>query len=212
MDRSTIHDSSRPIWVNMVESPPIEQIPSKYKLKVKYGGIFKLSKNSSQKRYCFGFEKCIKMDTSSYNLKELYDDVKKNYPSMSDLVLSIHFVDKHATEKSFIELNYNETFLVMLNMYEKEKEITIYATKNNNSGTTNIQQSGQDELIGETHGQDEAIGEPRIQDEEIGEPRIQDEAIGEPHGEKLLADLDYWKVNAETFQSLLTDNEDELFR
>ncbi|GJQ94420.1 hypothetical protein Tco_0005559 [Tanacetum coccineum] len=98
MDHSTIHDSSRPVWANMVESPPIEPIPSKYKLKVKYGGIFKLSKNSSGKRYCFGFQKCIKMDTSSYNLKELYDDVKKNYPSTSDLVLSIHFVDNGQDE------------------------------------------------------------------------------------------------------------------
>lgn len=63
------------------------------------------------------------MDTSSYNLDELYDDVKKNYPTTSDLVLSIHFVDKYTTEKSFIELDSNETFMVMLNMYEKEKEI-----------------------------------------------------------------------------------------
>ena len=80
------------------------------------------------------------MDTSSYNLDELYDDVKKNYPTMSDLVFSIHFIDKHATEKSFIELDSNETFMAMISMYEKEKQITIYATTNNDSGTTNIQQ------------------------------------------------------------------------
>jgi hypothetical protein len=54
--------------------------------------------------------------------------------------LSIHFVDKYATEKSFIELDSNETFMAMISMYEKEKQITIYATTNNDSGKTNIQQ------------------------------------------------------------------------
>ncbi|PWA56031.1 transposase, MuDR, MULE transposase domain protein [Artemisia annua] len=202
MDHSPIHDSPRPTWMSMVESPPIEQIPSKYKLKIKYGGIFKLSKNSSGKRYCFGFQKCINMDTSSYNLDELYDDVKKNYPTTSNLVLSIHFVDKYATEKSFIELDSNETFMAMISMYEKEKQITIYASTNNDSDTTNIQQSGQDEAIGEPHGQDE----------DIGEPQSQDETIGEPHSEKPFDDLDYCDDNEESYQSLhSTDNEDELF-
>ncbi|GJU96686.1 transposase, MuDR, MULE transposase domain protein [Tanacetum coccineum] len=85
------------------------------------------------------------MDTNSYNLDGLYDDVKKNYASTSDLVLSIHFVDKYATKKSFIELDSNETFMAMLNIV-------------------------QDEAIGEPHVQDEAIGKPHDQDEAPRDP------------------------------------------
>ncbi|GJR34719.1 transposase, MuDR, MULE transposase domain protein [Tanacetum coccineum] len=92
--------------------------------------------------------------------------------------------------------------MAMLNMYENEKEITIYATKNNDSGTTNIQHSGPDE----------AIGEPHVQDEAIGKPHDQDEATRDPHSKKPFDDLDYCKDNEESYQSLHnTDNEDELF-
>nr|GEV79656.1 hypothetical protein [Tanacetum cinerariifolium] len=48
------------------------------------------------------------------------------YPSKVDQVLSIIFVDKYAIEQSFIELDFDGNFQVMLNMYEKENEVTIY--------------------------------------------------------------------------------------
>lgn len=107
---------------------------------MKYGGFFRLAKNSGRKRYCFGFQKSIYMDTCSYNLKQLIDEVMKHYPSKSNILLSVLFVDKFALGQSFIELNSNENFMVMLSMYEKEKEVTIYVTEYNNIDTTKIQQ------------------------------------------------------------------------
>lgn len=80
------------------------------------------------------------MDTCSYNLKQLIDEVMKHYPSKSNILLSVLFVDKFALGQSFIELNSNENFMVMLSMYEKEKEVTIYVTEYNNIDTTKIQQ------------------------------------------------------------------------
>ena len=68
------------------------------------------------------------MDTLSYNLSDLVEDVKKHYPSKSDQLLSLVFVDKYANVQSFIELVTDEDFMVMLNMYKEEKEVTIYVT------------------------------------------------------------------------------------
>ncbi|GKA03523.1 putative transposase, MuDR, plant, MULE transposase domain protein [Tanacetum coccineum] len=45
---------------------------------------------------------------------------------MTDQVLSIHYVYKYSIEQSFIKLDSEETFMVMLNMYKKDKAITIY--------------------------------------------------------------------------------------
>nr|GEW60525.1 hypothetical protein [Tanacetum cinerariifolium] len=47
--------------------------------------------------------------------------------------------------KSFIELNSDENFMAMLNMYEQEKEITIYVSTDKNLGTHNTQQSNDDD-------------------------------------------------------------------
>ncbi|CAH1432571.1 unnamed protein product [Lactuca virosa] len=58
----------------------------------------------------------------------LVEEVKKHYPSQSDIVLSIVFVDKYAKEQCFIELDNDKSFMVMLNMYNEDKEVTIYAT------------------------------------------------------------------------------------
>ncbi|PWA82218.1 transposase, MuDR [Artemisia annua] len=92
------------------------------------------------KRVGVGSQKCIYMDTCSFDFDELNEEVLKRYPSHSDQVFSILFVDKYAQDQSFIELNSDESFKVMLGMYEQEKEITIYVTTNKNLGTSNTQQ------------------------------------------------------------------------
>ena len=97
-------------------------------------------KNSNRRKYCFGSQKCIYMDTCSFDFNELNEEVLKRYPSHSDQVFSILFVDKYAQYQSFIELNSDESFKVMLGMYEQEKEITIYVTTNKNLRTSNTQQ------------------------------------------------------------------------
>nr|XP_043630107.1 uncharacterized protein LOC122601410 [Erigeron canadensis] len=82
----------------------------------------------------------------------------KHYPSNVDMILSISFVDKDAAYQSFIELSSYEDFMVMLNMYDKEKEVTIYLTSNTND-TNNSKQSGQSEVINDQHVEDEPHGE-----------------------------------------------------
>ncbi|CAH1421024.1 unnamed protein product [Lactuca virosa] len=88
----------------------------------------RLARNSCRHVHCFGFTKCLYIDTFSYDLNHLVEEVKKHYPSQSDIVLSIVFVDKYAKEQCFIELDNDKSFMVMLNMYNDEKEVTIYAT------------------------------------------------------------------------------------
>ncbi|KAL4554548.1 hypothetical protein LXL04_039380 [Taraxacum kok-saghyz] len=111
-----------------VHSPIIEQVISKFKFKLKYGGFFRLARNSCRQVYCLGLTKSLYIDTCSYNLNHLVQEVKKHYPSESGTALSIVFVDKHAKEQCFIELDTDESFMVMLSMYKEEKEITIYVT------------------------------------------------------------------------------------
>ncbi|CAH1443875.1 unnamed protein product [Lactuca virosa] len=117
-----------PRWDISAHSPIIEQVISEFKFKLKYGGFFRLARNSCRQVYCFGSTKCLYIDTFSYDLNHLVEEVKKHYPSQSDIVLSIVFVDKYAKEQCFIELDNDKSFMVMLNMYDKEKEVTIYAT------------------------------------------------------------------------------------
>ena len=75
--------------------------------------------------YCLGFTKSLYIDTCSYEFNHQVQEVKKHYPSQSDIVLSIVSVDKHAQEHCFIELDSHESFMVMLSMYKEEKEVTI---------------------------------------------------------------------------------------
>ncbi|KAL4563100.1 hypothetical protein LXL04_027133 [Taraxacum kok-saghyz] len=117
-----------PRWEINVHSPIIEQVISKFKFKLKYGGFFRLARNSCRQVYCLGLTKSLYIDTCSYNLNHLVQEIKKHYPSESGTALSIVFVDKHAKEQCFIELDTDESFMVMLSMYKKEKEITIYVT------------------------------------------------------------------------------------
>ncbi|CAH1433302.1 unnamed protein product [Lactuca virosa] len=117
-----------PRWDISAHSPVIEQVISEFKFKLKYGGFFRLARNSCRQVYCFGSTKCLYIDTFSYDLNHLVEEVKKHYPSQSDIVLSIVFVDKYAKEQCFIELDNDKSFIVMLNMYNEDKEVTIYAT------------------------------------------------------------------------------------
>ncbi|GKE19446.1 hypothetical protein Tco_1427023 [Tanacetum coccineum] len=103
------------------------------------------------------------MDACSFDLNQLNEEVLRHYPSHSDQVFSIVFVDKYVTGQSFIELNSDENFMAMLNMYEQEKEITIYVSTDKNFSTHNTQQSGQHEVIKEPNGdiaQRDVIEEP----------------------------------------------------
>ena len=112
----------------------------KYKLKLKYGGYFRLAKNSRRRRYCYGYQKSIYIETCSYYFQDLVEDVIKLYPSKRDTVFSILFIDKNGIEGSFIELESDETFKVMLDMHEKEKEVTIYVTPRDTIDTNEIEQ------------------------------------------------------------------------
>ncbi|KAK1432082.1 hypothetical protein QVD17_08972 [Tagetes erecta] len=131
--------SLNPTWEIMVQSPILEQnvlqIPSKYKIKLKHGGYFRFAKNSSRIRYCFGYQKCIYIDTYIYNFDDLIEEATSRYPSNRDLVFSIYFLDKYASKQSFIKLDSNEDFQMMLLMYDMEKEITVYVTTDNNLET-----------------------------------------------------------------------------
>ncbi|KAL4572798.1 hypothetical protein LXL04_019583 [Taraxacum kok-saghyz] len=87
---TTLDDISKPVWENMVESPIIDHVSAsiplcKYKLKLKYGGFFRLAKNTSRKIYCFGSQKCIYIDTWSYNLSRLNEEVIRRYDSKMHL-------------------------------------------------------------------------------------------------------------------------------
>ncbi|KAJ9535404.1 LOW QUALITY PROTEIN: hypothetical protein OSB04_un001486 [Centaurea solstitialis] len=134
-----VDETSKPMWENMVESPIVEHMPlSKYKLKLKYGGFFRLAKNSSKKIYCFGSQKCIYIETWSYNLSQLWEEVIKRYSSKNNPQFSIVFLDKNAPGQSFIELDSEETFMVMLHMYVQEKEVIIYVTTENNHDSNKV--------------------------------------------------------------------------
>nr|XP_043633496.1 uncharacterized protein LOC122604691 [Erigeron canadensis] len=98
------------------------------------------------------------MDSCLYSLGDLIEEVRNRYPSNNE-VFSILFVDKFATEQSFIELNSDENFIVMLNMYDEEKEVTIYVTTDPNHVVIERQQTytrSQDEAIDESHDEDDS--------------------------------------------------------
>ncbi|KAD7116723.1 hypothetical protein E3N88_03991 [Mikania micrantha] len=152
----TENNSFTPTWEFMVQSPRLESVSSKYKLKLKYGGYFRLAKNSTRKRYCFGFQKCIYIDAFTYNLEDLLVEVRNHYPSDRDLIFSTCFVDKFAREQTFINLDSNENFESMVSMYGMEKELIIYVSTKNNIDTKAKEQSIQDEVIDELNGEGES--------------------------------------------------------
>ncbi|KAI3795072.1 hypothetical protein L1987_37716 [Smallanthus sonchifolius] len=171
----------------MVQSPVLEPVSSKYKLKLKYGGYFRLAKNSSRKRYCFGFQKSIYIDAFTYNLEDLLEEVTKHYPSNMDLIFSTCFVDKCAMEQTFIELDSNENFELMLSMYNTEKESTLYVTTNNNIDISSKQQRVQDEVTNEPHGEEES--EYSLSDESYHSHYSTDNEVRSPDDEEETSSL-----------------------
>ncbi|PWA36330.1 transposase, MuDR, MULE transposase domain protein [Artemisia annua] len=133
---------------NNVQSPIVEKVGTKYKLNLKYGGLFRSARNSCRKVYCFGKRKCIHIEICSYQLNHLLEEVVKHYPIQSDVVLSLLFVNKCEKKQTFIQLDSDEKFMVMLNMYEEEKEVTIYVTTYNC-----VLESSQDEVTNEPQGE-----------------------------------------------------------
>nr|GEX78420.1 transposase, MuDR, MULE transposase domain protein [Tanacetum cinerariifolium] len=125
------------------------------------------------------------MDACSFDLNQLNEEVLRHYPSHSDQVFSIVFVNKYDTRQSFIELNSDENFMDMLNMYEQEKEITIYVSTDKNLDTHNTQQSGQHEVI--------------------KEPNV----IEEPTGD---GDLDHCPSDESYFSHLSTDDDGDVIK
>ncbi|KAF5764943.1 putative transposase, MuDR, plant [Helianthus annuus] len=141
------------IWLN---HQYLSQMFFKYKIKLKYGGYFRSAKNSSRKRYCFGYQKCVYIDTYTYNFDDLVEEVTNHYPSNRDFVFSVCFVDKYATEQSFIKLDSHENFQLMLKTYEVEKELTVYVTTSRNLETSSINQRCQDEVGDELYSDEES--------------------------------------------------------
>nr|XP_043623589.1 uncharacterized protein LOC122595313 [Erigeron canadensis] len=60
------------------------------------------------------------MDTSSYTLEDLTEEVRNRYTSKRDSTVFILFIDKYAVDQSFIMLDSNENFKGMLSMGEDE--------------------------------------------------------------------------------------------
>ncbi|GJX77652.1 hypothetical protein Tco_0324463 [Tanacetum coccineum] len=85
----------------------------------------------------------IYIDTCSYHLRNLIEEAITRYPSNRDLVLSILFVGKYAARQSFIELDSDEKFKMMLDMHEVEKEVTLYVTTENNALSLNERQQSE---------------------------------------------------------------------
>ncbi|KAD2021889.1 hypothetical protein E3N88_42007 [Mikania micrantha] len=157
------------------------QLMSKYKIKLKYGGYFRFVKNSSRKRYCFGYQKCIYIDTYTYVFDDLIQEVSNQYPANRDLVFSVCFVDKYATEQTFIKLDCHDDFQLMLGMYELEKQLTLYVTTCNNLDRTSNQPSGHDEVVDELYGQEDS--EYALSDENYHSHYSTDEVVDEQLGQ-----------------------------
>ncbi|KAD7479804.1 hypothetical protein E3N88_02940 [Mikania micrantha] len=180
------------------------QSMSKYKIKLKYGGYFRLGKNSSMKRYCFGYQKCIYIDTYTYLFDDLIQEVSNQYPANRDLVFSICFVDKYATEQIFIKLDCHDNFQLMLSMYELEKELTLYVTTGNNLDRTSNHPRGHDEVVDELHGQEDS--EYALSDESYHSHYSTDEVVDEPLGQED-SDLEtYGKKNLTIKVNSIFDN------
>ncbi|XP_022019508.2 uncharacterized protein LOC110919548 [Helianthus annuus] len=156
------NNSFTPTWENGAESPillehVVGQGSTKYKIKLKYGGYFRLAKNSYKKRYCFGFQKCFNIDTCIYDFDDLNEEVATHYPPDPELSFSVFYIDKYATKQKFVKVDSHENFKFMLSMYEVEKELTIYVTMNNNVETSSVQERESDDAHDEEDEEDESV-------------------------------------------------------
>ncbi|KAM0055655.1 putative transposase, MuDR, plant [Helianthus debilis subsp. tardiflorus] len=162
MEDDMENNSFTPIWENGAESPillenVVGQGSTKYKIKLKYGGYFRLAKNSYKKRYCFGFQKCLNIDTCIYDFDDLNEEVATHYPPDPELSFSIFHIDKYATKQKFVKVDSNDNFKLMLSMYEVEKEVTIYVTMINNVETSSVRERESDDAHDEEDEEDESV-------------------------------------------------------
>ncbi|XP_076924475.1 uncharacterized protein LOC143586914 [Bidens hawaiensis] len=159
--------SFTPTWENMDRSPTIVnasvQVFSKYKIKLKYRGYFRLAKNSSKKRYCFGSQKCIYIDACIFGFDGLIEEVVTHYPLDRELVFSLYYIDKYASEQSYIKVDSHDTFQLMLSVHEVAKELTVYVTTDNNRLCNKalyiicrVRDGEHDEERGEEHGEEQS--------------------------------------------------------
>nr|KAJ0211058.1 hypothetical protein LSAT_V11C400164750 [Lactuca sativa] len=120
---------------------------SKFKLKLKYGGYFRLTKNSCRQIYCFGFQKCIHIDITLYKLSQLHEEVIKRYSSKNNPKFSILYVDKYAPDKSFNELDSDEKFMAMLSIDEPHDEYDADLCPSEKSYHSHLSSDNEDVLM-----------------------------------------------------------------
>jgi MuDR family transposase len=100
----------------------------RYKVIVKYGGYFKSINKGTRRKYYFGRQRTIYFDKQIYGFAELFEEVSSLYPFDEDQNFLLFYEDKRTQNQSFIQLEHDESFELMLDMY-KEKQILIYVTK-----------------------------------------------------------------------------------
>ncbi|KAL8251030.1 hypothetical protein R6Q59_034723 [Mikania micrantha] len=127
-----------------------------YKIKLRYGGYFRLGKNSSTKRYCFGFQKCIHINKYIYYYDDLIEEVATHYPKDRGFVFSLFFIDKFDTKQSYIKVYSSENFQLMLDMYEVEREITVYVTTSDKVETSSMHGRALGDVDDEQHDKEES--------------------------------------------------------
>ena len=93
---------------------------------MKYGGYFKPINNGGKEKYYSGKQRTIYLDETCYSVEELFEEVSKFYLEDDSLKLSLLFVDKHASSQSFIKIEDDTSYRLMLSMYEEEKKVIIY--------------------------------------------------------------------------------------
>lgn len=69
------------------------------------------------------------MDRPTYGFLELFEEVSGLLPSDENQKLSLCFLDKCVNTQSFIQLEGDESYEMMLAMYEEKKETVIYVTQ-----------------------------------------------------------------------------------
>ncbi|KAI3815018.1 hypothetical protein L1987_14669 [Smallanthus sonchifolius] len=74
------------------------------------------------------------------------EEIATHYPSDTELIFSLWFIEKTDIGQSFIKVDSHGMFQVMLSMYEVEKELSVYVTTNNKFETSSMQQRGMSDV------------------------------------------------------------------
>ncbi|KAL8243507.1 hypothetical protein R6Q59_009765 [Mikania micrantha] len=127
-----------------------------YKIKLRYGGYFRLCKNSTTKRYCFGFQKCIHINKYIHYYDDLIEEVATHYPKDRGFVFSLWHIDIFDTKQSYIKVDSSENFQLMLDMYEVERELTVYVMTSDNVETSSMHKRAWGDVDDEQHDEEES--------------------------------------------------------